>query len=213
MSWRSRVCADPLDEREPVHPGHFDVDEKQGVPCRARLGQPLFTRGRQVDIEPGRLQDALLQHARGQRVVDHQNGQPRGRRLDGHGAGSLRRRHEAVGIEDQLRIAHRVKRRAGDNAGGGRELRKRTHDDVRGSQDPVDAEGRDAGPSLHDDRRRIRRRPRGRRRRRDGVPQRRQRDRLSVKEDRLALLRSHDLLPCHAQGAAHRVQGNRGGRP
>ena len=82
--------ADPLDEGEAVHAGHLDVDEEQRVVGAARPFEPLLARCRHVDLVARRLEDALLEHARGQRIVDDED-----RAFSRHRGSAAARRREA----------------------------------------------------------------------------------------------------------------------
>ena len=79
-----------LDEGEAVHARHLDVDQEQPKRFAARHLERLFGRAGEIDLVAGRLQDALLEHARGERVVDDQDRQRRDCR--GRARGDWRRR-------------------------------------------------------------------------------------------------------------------------
>src|SRR5206468_973571 len=51
--------ANPLDEREPVHARHLDIDEKERIRFAVRALERFFSRHRDVNVEARRLENAL----------------------------------------------------------------------------------------------------------------------------------------------------------
>ncbi len=61
------IGADALDEREAVHPRHFDVNQEERVFLLRRHFERLLGGSRQIHLIARRFKDALLQHPGGQR--------------------------------------------------------------------------------------------------------------------------------------------------
>ena len=111
-----------------------------------------------IDLVAGRFEDALLQHPRRQRIVDHEH-RPLCRRggCGSAAARSVRGRHQTVRIEDQLRIAFAVERGADDDGAGIETVGQRAHDGSRRAEQALDADG---GEAIRRRRRRSPSRPR-----------------------------------------------------
>ena len=120
MSRSVGIGARALDEREAVHARHLDVDQEQAVaaaraPCRSASSPEAAS----VHLVAGRLEDALLQHAGGERVVDTRIGSRRGAagRPSGCAPGA-RAATRPSRVEHELRVAVRVERSARDDRAG-----------------------------------------------------------------------------------------------
>ncbi len=103
-----RVGAHGGDKAETVHAGHFDIDQEQRVAAMPRQLQTFFGRRGQHHLVAGRLQDAALEHAGGQRVVHDQNRQGRLRGDLGAVAALHQRRAEFLRIEHHARFAFTI---------------------------------------------------------------------------------------------------------
>jgi len=118
------------------------------------LDECILSRDGELDLVARSFQDALLQHTGCQRVVNDENRRPLRLgvcgRIECLAATALSSRHEAGGVQHELRGAFGIQRSARDHGIGLDHARKRTHHDVGGAEQALNAE-RDTSPTGLDD--------------------------------------------------------------
>jgi len=206
----ARIGARPLHEGEAIHARHLHVDEVEAVTPARRLLEPLLGRGGDVDRVARGLEDALLQHARGQRVVDDEQRGARPERLDALGPDSpARGSHDGLGIEHELRVARGVeggRRHDGIHGGQGRE---RPQHEALGTEQAVDRQGHGEAAGREYDRRLSARGPLPRGARApEQARELHEGDGLVLVHDRGAVRGLRHVALVDAEGPAHRVDGD-----
>src|SRR5690606_7885260 len=77
-----RILSGQSNELEATHPRHLDVDQEDAITLRSRLLEPLLSGRRELDLVPRRLENALLEHAGRERVIDDKDRQARRRSFE-----------------------------------------------------------------------------------------------------------------------------------